>query len=362
MTTRADIQPLQRREAPDFQRFRRVLQRQGGRDYVPFFELCIDPQVFEPLTGLAPPVELNFNPRSPVFTETFGYYMQCLARMGFDHATINMCGFAGFPHQKHGVDGTARGFEQAGDGVLRTEEDFAKYPWPAAEQIDVERMRQTAAQAPEGMGVLTGGPAPFQTMMEIVGFDNLCLMLYEKPELFKAIADRIGAIMVAAADLCASLPFIQGFQLGGDMGYKTGTMLSPDDLRTYILPWHRKAVERIHAHGKLAILHSCGNLEAIMPDLIACGYDGKHSFEDAIEPGLLELHRRYGDRICLIGGVDVDFLCRADEAAVRRRVREYIDAMAPDGGYVLGSGNSIPDYCPVEKYWALLDEGLRYGR
>jgi uroporphyrinogen decarboxylase len=99
-----------------------------------------------------------------------------------------------------------------------------------------------------------------------------------------------------------------------------------------------------------------------MPDLVACGYDGKHSFEDAISPGLGELHRQYGPKIALLGGVDVDFLCRAPEQEIRRRVRDTIDALAPGGGYCLGSGNSIPKYVPLENYWAMLDEGLKYGR
>ena len=117
-----------------------------------------------------------------------------------------------------------------------------------------------------------------------------------------------------------------------------------------------------HRHGKPIILHSCGNLVEIMDDLVAYGYGGKHSFEDAIQPGILELHRKYGQKIALLGGIDVDFLCRSSEDAIRQRVRAYIDAMGPEGGYCLGSGNSIPGYVPIEKYWAMLDEGLKYGR
>jgi uroporphyrinogen decarboxylase len=133
-------------------------------------------------------------------------------------------------------------------------------------------------------------------------------------------------------------------------------------LRSIFLPWHRKACETVHRHGKKIILHSCGNLAAIMDDIVACGYDGKHSFEDTIKPGLFDLHAQYGRKLALLGGVDVDFLCRASEAEIRRRVRETIAVMAPGGGYCLGSGNSIPDFVPIANYWAMLDEGLKVGR
>jgi uroporphyrinogen decarboxylase len=224
-------------------------------------------------------------------------------------------------------------------------------------------MAATARLAPEGMGVWTGGPAPFQvTMDELLGFERLSLLVYDDPALVRAVADKVGSIMVEVIDLCCGLQFIQGFEFCGDMGHKTGPMLSPDTLREFFLPWHRRACEAAHRHGKPIILHSCGNLDAIMPDLLECGYAGKHSFEDTIEPGLFELHRRYGRRIALLGGVDVDFLCRASEEQIRRRVRECIDILAPDGGWCLGSGNSIPSYVPIRNYWAMLDEGLNYGR
>ena len=353
---------LTRREAPDFARFRRVLARRGGRDYVPFFELILNPDHFEAFTGLTPPPGMNFMPTSPTYEATFAYYLQCCARMGFDHGTINMCGFAGFPAKRHGLDGSPRSYVMDDDTTITCEADFATYPWPSAQTLDVDAMLRTAHLAPEGMGVFTGGGAIFQTMCDLLGYTGIGLLLYEQPELVQRVADRVGAIMLEVFSLAASLPCIDGILVTGDLGFKTGTFLRPDDLRRLIFPWHKRICAAVHQHGKLCILHSCGNLVEVMEDIIACGYDGKHSFEDAITPSMLDLHRRYGQRISLIGGVDVDLLCRADEASLRQRVRQIIDAMAPNGGYLLGSGNSLADYVPIASAWAMFDEGLKYGR
>ncbi len=354
--------PLKRKEKPDFTRFERVIRRQGGREYVPFFELVMTEKHFAALAGLEPPKGLNFIPTSPTFEESFRYYLNCCAAMGFDHGAINMAGFGGYPSVRHGVPGTQRGFAMADDCLVNSWEDFEKLKWPSASQINVEMMERTARLAPEGLGVITGGDAIFQPMEMMLGAVGLSIMLMEQPDLFKAIADKIGQINLETFDLVASLPFIRGVDICGDMGYKTATVISPDHLRQYILPWHKKMVQAVHKHGKLAILHSCGNLAAIMDDILDCGYDAKHSFEDTITPGQFDLHKKYGHRICLIGGIDVDFICRSDEAALRKRVRDTIDFMAPGGGYILGSGNSIPDYVPIENYRIVLDEGLRYGR
>ena len=70
---------------------------------------------------------------------------------------------------------------------------------------------------------------------------------------------------------------------------------------------------------------------------------------------------RYGDRIAVIGGVDVDLLTCGTEEQVRARTREILQACAPSKGYVLGSGNSIANYIPPRNFLAMVDEGWRYN-
>ena len=93
-----------------------------------------------------------------------------------------------------------------------------------------------------------------------------------------------------------------------------------------------------HDAGRPYLLHSCGNLHDIMDDLIEdVGIDAKHSFEDTIET-VVDAKATYGQRIALLGGIDVDFLCRADEAQIRQRVRTTLEHCQPGGGYCLGTG------------------------
>jgi uroporphyrinogen decarboxylase len=97
-----------------------------------------------------------------------------------------------------------------------------------------------------------------------------------------------------------------------------------------------------------------------MPDLInTVGIDARHSFEDTILP-VTEAKRLYGDRLAILGGIDVDFLCRADEQSIRQRVRRTLEACMPGGGYCLGTGNTVANYIPVDNYLVMLDEGRRF--
>jgi uroporphyrinogen decarboxylase len=145
------------------------------------------------------------------------------------------------------------------------------------------------------------------------------------------------------------------------MGFRSGPLISPQDLRELALPGHRMVAQMVHEAGRPYMLHSCGNLECIMEDLIEdVGIDARHSFEDTIED-VITAKRRWGERVALLGGIDVDFLCRADEEAVRARVRETLKACTPGGGYCLGTGNSVANYIPLENYLAMIDEGRKWA-
>jgi uroporphyrinogen decarboxylase len=135
-------------------------------------------------------------------------------------------------------------------------------------------------------------------------------------------------------------------------------MISPSGLRERVLPWHKHFADMAHARGVPYFLHSCGNLDVILEDLISeVGIDGKHSYEDAILP-VQEFQARYGKRIAVLGGVDVDILASATPERVRQKTRALIDTCGARGRYAVGSGNSIPSYIPVANYLAMVDEAL----
>jgi uroporphyrinogen decarboxylase len=135
-------------------------------------------------------------------------------------------------------------------------------------------------------------------------------------------------------------------------------MLAPADMRKYVVPWHKKIVEVIHKSGKPAILHSCGNLRLLMDDIIdTIGYDAKHSYEDNIMP-VEEAYEEYGDRIAILGGIDVDFVCRATPEEIKKRSAAMLERVKGRGGYALGTGNSVPEYVPQENYFAMISAAL----
>jgi purine-binding chemotaxis protein CheW len=90
-------------------------------------------------------------------------------------------------------------------------------------------------------------------------------------------------------------------------------------------------------------------------------YDGKHSYEDTICT-VEESYQRWGGRIGIMGGIDMDFICRSSIEEIQRRAQGMLALSAGKGGYALGTGNSVPEYIDDEKYFAMISvaTGLKY--
>jgi uroporphyrinogen decarboxylase len=201
--------------------------------------------------------------------------------------------------------------------------------------------------------VMAGPMGVLENVIVLLGYEQLCLLTEDDPAFLDEVFERVGSRFVRFYELVASEPSVGAAVVNDDWGFKTGPMLSPAQMRRWVFPWHRRIVQAVHAAGRPAILHSCGQLDLLMDEIIDdLRLDGKHSFEDAILP-VESAWRRWGDRIALLGGVDVDFLSRADTTAIHGHACALLETTRCRG-YALGSGNSVPDFLPDESYCALL--------
>jgi uroporphyrinogen decarboxylase len=178
----------------------------------------------------------------------------------------------------------------------------------------------------------------------------------------RAVADRLGELMMAFYSHILDLDNLVAVFPGDDMGYKSATLVAPDVLRTYVLPWHARFAAMTHAKKLPYFLHSCGRVDAVMEDLISVvGIDGKHSFEDGIVP-VQDFQARYGGRIAVLGGIDLNILAGGSPDDVRRQTHRLVTTCGARGRYAVGSGNSVPSYVPLENYLVMIDEAHRCNR
>jgi uroporphyrinogen decarboxylase len=354
---------------PDVEELLQVLRRTGTPRRLHHLELFLDPEIRD---AVAERFSLS-GPREPAdpAERALERAVRIHEFLGYDVFRVEVIHKDVFPMsdlQARDTEGGAQGrgerdWVEEHRGPIQDWADFERYPWPRLEAVNLGALEWMEANLPDNMGCYDLTAHILEMVTFLQGYERLCYNLYDAPDLVQAICGRVGAFYLEYTKLLCQFDCVAVIWGSDDMGFRTSTMVSPQFLREQILPWHEACAEAAHAAGKPYLLHACGHLEEVMEELIdTVGIDGKHSFEDAIEP-VAEAFRKYGSRTSILGGIDVDFLCRADETAIRRRVRETLAVCArPEQGrgYCLGTGNTVANYIPLDNYLVMLDEGRRF--
>ena len=208
-----------------------------------------------------------------------------------------------------------RNFIDETRGPITSWQEFDAYPWPDTRNADTGALEWYEKHLPEDMCIIGGLIGHFaEEISWLMGYKTLFVSLVKQRELVQAISDRLTEHYRHLIELYLQFDRVKMIWGTDDMGFRSGTLISPKDLRSLVLPGHKMLAEMAHQAGRLYLLHSCGNLAAIMPDLVDdVKIDAKHSFEDTIED-ICTVKQQWGGKIALLGGLDMDFMCRASES------------------------------------------------
>ncbi len=326
---------------PDFGNLLSVLQR-GKPERPTLFEFFLNGPLYARLAGREPREDDTLDQKRVV--------LEAFHAAGYDYATMH-AGFS-FPIGEYRHEASLSLNEKA---LITDRASFGAFPWPDPDAADYSVLTDLSGGLPDGMKFVVPGPGGvLENLIQIVGFDNLCYMLVDDERLVSDIVEAIGSRLVRHYEIVGRYDSVGAMISNDDWGFKTQPMLSPAQMREIVFPWHKRIAQAIHDSGRPAILHSCGNLESVMDDIIDdMGYDGKHSYEDAICP-VEEAYDRWGRRIAILGGIDLDFVCRGRPEEIETRSRAMLERSAKLGSYALGTGNSVPEYVPDRNYLAMI--------
>jgi uroporphyrinogen decarboxylase len=329
---------------PDFRRLQAVLERKKPQRPV-LFEFFMNDRLYQ---RLVPEIPLVTNETQRLQRILLAFY-----RTGYDYANILPPGFS----FTEGIIDRPKesSVSQNAGSILHVRDDLSHFTWPDPDGVDLDLLRRLANSLQEGMKLIVYGPGGvLENATELVGYENLCIMIKEDPRLADQIFAQIGSRLERYYQLVAPLDFVGACISNDDWGFKTHTLFHPADMRRFVFPWHQRIAKAIHHGGKPAILHSCGSFEKVIDDVIEeMGYDGRHSYEDSIMP-VEVAYDRYHTRIAILGGIDLDFVCRSTLDNIYQRASAMLARSAAGGGYALGTGNSVPEYVPDENFLALI--------
>jgi uroporphyrinogen decarboxylase len=243
-----------------------------------------------------------------------------------------------------------------GEGMIHSERDLdlLQLPDPEDDRLYAEA-KAFAAGKDDYCAWFVTRQGIFPTMLSM-GTEGFSIALFENRRLLETILDRYVDWTIAVARRVRDLGF-DVFTTTDDMAFKTAPFFSPRVFHDVVMPRYRRLAQAVDLPW---VVHSDGNLMTLLDDLVSLGIAGVHP----MEKGAMDIRavkRAYGDRICVLGNVDLNLLGMGTPAEVDREVRELIRDVGPGGGYIITSGNSLAGYLRPENVLAMRDGIRRYA-
>jgi|TARA_B100001964_G_scaffold127725_1_gene141285 hypothetical protein len=195
----------------------------------------------------------------------------------------------------------------------------------------------------------------------ILSPEDMCLLSIDVPDLLRrCVQVAHERLMVYVEAACRG--GVDAWRIVG--GEYATEQLGPDGFDDLVKPWDTELVSLMHDHGALAYYHNHGYVDIYLETFADLGID----FLDPLEVppygnvDLGEAHRRIGDRVCLVGGLDdMEVLETRDEATVRQMGRAHLESVGHESGFCLG-GTASGTYTEVaaRNFVALVEESERF--
>lgn len=244
--------------------------------------------------------------------------------------------------------------------ALSTVEDMEHFCMPDVTLFNTSNIRKWVDQTDFCVFAQVGGV--FDSIYPYMGLTNYIKALYLHPDALRHVIEEVYRFNIEVIKMFAEAG-AHVILIGDDLAYDNGPFIPPSLLRRYVFPYLAGEAEAAHRLSLPVILHSDGNIMLLIDDIVKAGFDGLHSLQPSAGVDIVEIKKRWGNKLCLMGNVDLDFLLPFGkpedvEAEVKRLIRE----VAPGGGYILSTTNVLTRYVPPENALSMYRAAEKYGR
>jgi len=226
----------------------------------------------------------------------------------------------------------------------------------------IKEYKDTLARRNSKLGVTVLFGCLIQTLYEFVcGMNDFMMMVYEDRDLVEEMLEdsTVHFVNLSKALVKAGVDFLFP---ADDVAFKTGLFIPPKIFKEIWVPRMRRIFEPAVNAGIPVMFHSDGKIDDIVEDLIDMGLNCLHPM-DPYGIDYREYKKRYGARLCLAGNIDVEFpLGNGTPEDVEKDVKEHMEILKENYGYVAACSHSIVNYIPHENYIAYLNSIHKYGK
>ena len=187
------------------------------------------------------------------------------------------------------------------------------------------------------------------------GIEPILTDFLENPSFVEELFEKITEFNLTITKSLCQFP-IDAFHFGDDWGKQHGLLIDPDLWRKFFKKRLKKMYDVVHDAGLPVSIHSCGDITEIIPDLIEIGVNSISPLQ-AETLDFKFLKKKYGDNLAFWGGVSTQrTLPHGTPDDVRAEIKEMINVLAKNGGYILAPSHELQGDIPLENMLAFIDE------
>jgi len=252
--------------------------------------------------------------------------------------------------------GPARSTLPGALSTARAFSDLERFRWPSVDELDFSDLSAQCA-ALHDYAIVYGFADIWQRPGLVRGWEGMFLDMVERPEwtryLCRVFTDFFKEEYTRAAEFARGR--IDLFLVLSDLGGQRGPLILRAMFQEFVAPYLKEMIDQIHSLGAKVLYHSCGDIHALIPDLVELGVDVLDPIQPtgpAMEPE--SLAREWGGRLCFHGGIDVQHvLPHGTPEDVRTEVRRYCEVLGSCGGYILAPAHLFQPDIPPENILAV---------
>jgi len=246
--------------------------------------------------------------------------------------------------------------------VVNSRDDWKKLSIPDPTlSVRFDQPKRTVELANSELAVLGGIRGPFSALWMLAGFVNICTWIYDNPEFLHELLREMGRWNTQMG-LQLIETGVDAVIIHDDWGMNTSTFISPEHWKEFVRPYIAEEVETLANTGTPVILHSDGNLNSLMDEIVQLKIAALNPLQRGAKMDLAKTKAKYGHRLCLIGNISAtSTLVNGAPADVEREVLECLRDGASGGGYIMAPDHSFHSAVPFDNIWHTLIMSKKYG-
>lgn len=180
---------------------------------------------------------------------------------------------------------------------------------------------------------------------------DFTIKMYENPDKLHDQQNRWAEAAYERAELFSGKGLLDGFALCSDYALNVNPFFPPDLFEELVVPHLKECIDTYRKLGYYSIKHTDGNINPILDMIVDCKPDALHSIDPQGQMSLLDVRKKYGDRVATIGNVNCGLLQTGSDDEAKEDVRRCLrEGMTNGYGFIFSTSNCVYTGLPLERY------------